>query len=426
MWRITPVHRWEMSGSMPADAGPALPDGQRSQGIQTLDDGEGPWVRRLYRARIVGSSLTPADLVAEIARDLDRIAPSEFATFQQVHGEGPLSVGDEYLVRMPGPWDGPVRAVAMDATSFRLATLRGHLEAGQIEFRASSDHRSLQFEIESWARSGDRLADLLYSHLGLAKEVQLHMWTSVLEKVTDLAGGRRAGGITITTRRIDPRPSGRASIRREARARRQLSALAGRAVNFDTENTDSYTAEHGWHRDDMVESLPHEGSGPPEEGGSWRVARRLMTDYQLADPHAVRAVYDEDAPLEGRDMLLRVRFAGLRFSVGVRVGEVYEETRQLDGRRAHLFGWYYETLEGHFEEGRMHYELWKWLDTGSVEFRLHAFSRAAKTGPPLLRTGFHLFGRTHQLRFYRQICRRARRLTEAQLETHASPAERGE
>jgi hypothetical protein len=73
----------------------------------------------------------------------------------------------------------------------------------------------------------------------------------------------------------------------------------------------------------------------------------------------------------------------------------------------------------------MHYELWKWLDTGSVEFRLHAFSRAAKTGPLLLRTGFRLFGRTHQLRFYRQICRRARRLTEAQLETHASPLERG-
>jgi uncharacterized protein (UPF0548 family) len=145
-----------------------------------------------------------------------------------------------------------------------------------------------------------------------------------------------------------------------------------------------------------------------------------MVDYQLADPRAVRAVYRQDAPLAGRDILLEIRFAGMRFNVGVRVGEVYDEARQLDGRQAQVFGWYYQTLEGHFEEGRMHYELWKWLDTGDVEFRLHAFSRAAQTGPLMLRMGFRLFGRTHQLRFYRQICRRARRLTEAELETKAS------
>ncbi|MDP9347384.1 MAG: hypothetical protein M3P44_17035 [Actinomycetota bacterium] len=32
-------------------------------------------------------------------------------------------------------------------------------------------------------------------------------------------------------------------------------------------------------------------------------------------------------------------------------------------------------------------------------------------------TGFRLVGRPNQLRFYRQICRRVRRLTEAELET---------
>lgn len=113
-----------------------------------------------------------------------------------------------------------------------------------------------------------------------------------------------------------------------------------------------------------------------------------MVDYQLADPRAVCAVYRQDAPLAGRDILLKIRFAGMRFNVGVRVGEVYDESRQLDGRDAQVFGWYYQTLDGHFEEGRMHYELWKWLDTGDVEFRLHAFSRAAQTGPFVLRTGF--------------------------------------
>jgi hypothetical protein len=116
-------------------------------------------------------------------------------------------------------------------------------------------------------------------------------------------------------------------------------------------------------------------------------------------------------------MLLRVHFAGLRLYAGVRVGDVYEETRVLDGREAQVFGWSYSTLEGHFEQGRMHYEVWKWLDTGAVEFRLHAVSRVARSGPLLLRLGFRLIGRSRQLAFYRQACRRMRRLTESQLET---------
>jgi hypothetical protein len=40
---------------------------------------------------------------------------------------------------------------------------------------------------------------------------------------------------------------------------------------------------------------------------------------------------------------------------------------------------------------------WKWLDSGDVEFRLHAVSEAADTGPWLLRTGFRVLGRTNQL-----------------------------
>jgi len=411
-WRTTAVHRWEMTGSLPADAPPELPGDVDLEDVQVPDDGCGPLVHRIYRTRIVGSATTPEGLMERITQDLDRVAPSEFATFQKLDGDGPLAVGDEYVVRMPGPWDGPVRVVAASPTSFRLATLTGHLEAGQIEFRADSDYRSLGFEIESWARSGDRFSDALYSHLRLAKEVQLHMWASVLGKVAKVARGRPEGGVRVTTRRIDPaRPAGKASYSRK------LSALATRAANFDPSKVDEFTPENGWHLDDMIARLPGEASGPPRQGGSWQVARRLMLDYQLADAATVRAVYDRNAPFAGRDMLLRIRFALLRFSVGVRIGEPYEETRDVGGRPAHVFGWYYRTLEGHFEEGQMNYEIWKWLDSGDVEFRLFAYSRAAQTGPFLLRTGFRLFGRSPQLRFYRQICRRARRLTEAQLET---------
>ena len=141
--------------------------------------------------------------MAKITGDLDRVAPSEFASFNKVLGaEGEMAVGDEYVVRMPGPWDGPVRVIERTPTAFRFATLDGHLEAGQIRF-AARDGELLEFTIESWARAGDRFSNLLYEHLRMSKEIQLHMWTSMLERVAKLAGGRLTGGLEVRTRRVD-------------------------------------------------------------------------------------------------------------------------------------------------------------------------------------------------------------------------------
>ncbi|MGH9226246.1 MAG: DUF1990 family protein [Acidimicrobiales bacterium] len=136
-----------------------------------------------------------------MAGDPDRLTPAEFARFTKTAGaEGRMQVGDEFLVRMPGPWNRPVRVVDATPTSFRLATLDGHLEAGQIEFRAEDDDDEVVFTIESWARSGDRLSKALYQHVRMSKEVQLHLWMSILERLAPLSGGRLAGGIGVETR----------------------------------------------------------------------------------------------------------------------------------------------------------------------------------------------------------------------------------
>ncbi|MEA2228909.1 MAG: hypothetical protein QOF04_2539 [Solirubrobacteraceae bacterium] len=204
MWRTTPLHRREVPGSRSDDAPPALPPAVDPGEVQDAGAGVGPLFHRRYRARIRVDGLTPEALLGRIAGDPNRVAPTEFASFQKVHGDdGPMRVGDEYVVRMPGPWDGPVRVVDVTGRSFRLVTLDGHLEAGTIEFRASPSPEGVCFEIESWARSGDRFSNLLYNRLRMAKEIQLHMWTSFLERVARLAGGRLSGGIDIHTRRVD-------------------------------------------------------------------------------------------------------------------------------------------------------------------------------------------------------------------------------
>ncbi len=87
--------------------------------------------------------------------------------------------------------------------------MQGHLEAGQIEFRASAAEPgeagdTLRFTIESWAQSGDRFSNLLYHRIGMSKEVQLHMWISFLEGVAKLSGGTiDDGGIEIDTHLVD-------------------------------------------------------------------------------------------------------------------------------------------------------------------------------------------------------------------------------
>ena len=171
--------------------------------LQDVGAGVGPLFHRLYHADLRGTDISPEALIATISADLNRVAPSEFVSFDRVRGSGPMSRNDEYVVRMPAPWDGPVRVVDATPTSFSFVTLVGHLEAGQIQFRAERQDGLLRFTIESWARSGDALADLLYARLRMAKEVQLHMWTSLLERVGELAGGRLTGGITIETRRVE-------------------------------------------------------------------------------------------------------------------------------------------------------------------------------------------------------------------------------
>ena len=204
MWRTTPMHRAEVVGSAREDSPPPLPPGVSDDEVQLPEHGAGALFHRRYRTRIRDARRSPEELMALVSGAPDRVAPTEFASFVKVLGEeGRMAVGDEFVVRMPGPWDGPVRVVDVKPTSFRLVTLAGHLEAGQIEFTVWREREEVVFGIESWARSGDRLSDLLYDRVRMAKEIQLHMWTSLLERVVRLAGGRMTGGVEIFTRRAD-------------------------------------------------------------------------------------------------------------------------------------------------------------------------------------------------------------------------------
>jgi uncharacterized protein (UPF0548 family) len=200
------------------------------------------------------------------------------------------------------------------------------------------------------------------------------------------------------------------------RVRRRLAVLPGKPLNFDLASLEHASPATGWTITDLCQALPSEPPGAPIEGGSWQIARRLMRGYEFADPSIVRAYYDAEAPLQGRNMLLKLQALGIaHLYVGVRVADVYEEVREREGDRACVWGWNYRTLEGHVEIGQMDWEVWKWLGDGRVEFRVHAVARVAHIPNPIVRLGFYLLREHERQAFLDSTTRRMLTFTELTL-----------
>lgn len=195
-----------------------------------------------------------------------------------------------------------------------------------------------------------------------------------------------------------------------------LDELAGLRINYDPARSPEHGAEAvegHWHVDSGSTVIGREGPGAPERGGAWETACRLVSEYEFADARILRGVYRRDSELRGRNMLLEARFFGLRFYLGVRVTEVIDEERDGGEGPERVWGWRYQTLNGHLEQGELSYEVIKNLTTGLVTFRVGGYSRPAPIRNPVIRWGFLLFGRWTQQRFYRNVQARMADLVRA-------------
>ena len=183
---------------------PSVPRGGPDD--QSEDEGAGARFFRRYRVRVADSALSPRALVGQITQDLDAFVPAELARFEKTAGapDG-MAEGDEYLVHITSPWDGPVRVAEVGPAHFVLTTREGHLEAGLIRFSADgAAGGELRFQIESWARSADAVVDLAYDGLGVARQAQQAMWTFFCKRVAEACEGRIVGEIEVLTEREVP------------------------------------------------------------------------------------------------------------------------------------------------------------------------------------------------------------------------------
>ena len=198
-----------------------------------------------------------------------------------------------------------------------------------------------------------------------------------------------------------------------------LAEIAPLALNYDP----AEAGGKGWHHDRQRHRVGIEAPGPPEPGGVWEIACRLVHDYEFADPSIMHAYFHRDADLDGRNMLLEGHFLLLRFPMGVRVDQVVDETRsRADGTTERSWGWSYRTLEHHLERGRLVYEVVKNLDTGRVEFVMTGVSSRARIRNPIIALGFGVFGRFTQKRFYTTAGRKMERLVHAAAAGEARPS----
>ncbi len=197
--------------------------------------------------------------------------------------------------------------------------------------------------------------------------------------------------------------------------RSQIDALEARPLNFDLERRHEYTTANGWNVDDYAAELPPEPPGPPLPHGSWEAAKTMLREYKFPPPNLITGIFYPDRPLEQRVMLLRGRFLGLSFYFGVRIGTVLDTLRDGDHGPEQVWGYNYQTLEGHFERGQIEFQIIKRLNTGAVVFAIHAFSQTGVIRNPFYAVGFKLFGRPLQKRFARDAMARMQMLVQQEL-----------
>ncbi len=179
---------------------------------QNSEEGYGPLYHRIYSVPISGNIDLALKMMQQLQVCINEFSPQVLARFEKVKGDAEhLKAGDEFMIHITGPWNGPVRVAEVSGNGFRLQTLQGHLEAGEIRLslQQSDLNGSLRFEIESLARSRDAIVDFVYDKVPIARFSQTEMWTYFCREFANRIGKQTnsktvdASEISVLTERQD-------------------------------------------------------------------------------------------------------------------------------------------------------------------------------------------------------------------------------
>lgn len=170
---------------------------------QTASSGANNLLERRYWVEFQNPTLPAPELMRDIKLKIEHYSPGLLANFEKTVGEErELRVGDQFCIRILGPWNGDVRVTDVDDHSFTFETLKGHPEAGTICFSLTPHEHfadAWHFEIRSLASSRDGLVAFTYDTLGVGKKMQEKTWVSFCQRVVEKSGGQQLGDIQVRT-----------------------------------------------------------------------------------------------------------------------------------------------------------------------------------------------------------------------------------
>lgn len=174
--------------------------------------------------------------------------------------------------------------------------------------------------------------------------------------------------------------------------RARLEQIRTRTRNFDAVE-EEMTAEGGWHHYHSEAVIERDTVGD----ASFARARHALANYEFSDPRIVVAHFDPATPLLTRRVLLEIRIWGLRYLCPALVTHVRDEQN--------VYGFRYDTLEGHIERGVEWFLLAK-DGAGNIHFRIEARWQRGQFPNWWSRLGFTVLSGHYQRRWHRQAHRR--------------------
>src|SRR5690606_36674763 len=160
----------------------------------------------------------------------------------------------------------------------------------------------------------------------------------------------------------------------EAELEERLERLQHLGPNF-SETWDDMVPERVWnhYRSEAVVAREPPGASLPD--GAFQRARIAIENYEYSDPSIVEVHFDPRDQLEGRHALIEVKVLGLHYLCGVMVAEVREEAPADGGT---VFGFRYDTVGDHIEQGSECFLLREEHATGEIRFRVDAWWRPGR------------------------------------------------
>ena len=169
--------------------------------------GLGALTHHLYAVTVRSPKLSAGQLLAIIAADPNVVTPTEVLRVER--SAGALCKGDELLLRMAGPWNGPMRVSEREDDRLQLATMPGHPQHGKVELRVrpKNGEADIVIEIQTCERAAG-FGFYLLERIGLIPRMRSHTWAEILQNAARLAGGLPPDRITVQCWRGEDEASG--------------------------------------------------------------------------------------------------------------------------------------------------------------------------------------------------------------------------